>query len=95
MLIREEIFITTKINTTSWTPSQGEWAAIYKNKDIVKHFEQSLKDLQTDYVDLLLIHWPKFETNLGRHARHLIQDLKDAKKSQKRSVLQTLTLAIL
>ena len=61
---REEIFITTKINTTSWTPSKGSGPTL-QNKDIAKHFEQSLKDLQTEYVDLLLIHWPKFETNLG------------------------------
>ena len=51
---REEIFITTKINTTSWTPSRGNGPSL-QNKDIAKHFEQSLKDLQTDYVDLLLI----------------------------------------
>ena len=50
-----------------------------KNKDIAKHFEKSLKDLQTEYVDLLLIHWPKFETNLG-DILEILYDLKDAKK---------------
>ena len=44
---REEIFITTKINNSN----QG----YDKSK---QSFEESLKDLQTDYVDLLLIHWP-------------------------------------
>ena len=75
---REEIFITTKINTTSWTPSRGNGPPL-QNKDIVKHFEKSLKDLQTDYVDLLLIHWPKFETNLG-DMLDILYKLKDAKK---------------
>jgi diketogulonate reductase-like aldo/keto reductase len=75
---REEIFITTKINTTGWTPSSGN-GPLLQNKDIVKHFEKSLKDLQTDYVDLLLIHWPKFETNLG-DMLDILYKLKDAKK---------------
>lgn len=44
---REDIFITTKINNSN----QG-----YKKS--TRSFENSLKDLQTDYVDLLLIHWP-------------------------------------
>jgi len=77
---REEIFITTKINTTSWTPSKGNGPSL-QNKDIVKHFEQSLKDLQTDYVDLLLIHWPKFETNLA-DMLDILYMIKDAKKTK-------------
>ena len=77
---REEIFITTKINTTSWSPSKGNGPSL-QNKDIVKHFEQSLKDLQTDYVDLLLIHWPKFETNLA-DMLEILYNLKDAKKTK-------------
>ena len=44
---REEIFITTKISSSN----QG----FDKTKD---SFEESLEKLQTDYVDLLLIHWP-------------------------------------
>jgi len=44
---REELFITTKI----WNESHGY--------DLVmKSFENSLKQLETSYVDLLLIHWP-------------------------------------
>ena len=77
---RGEIFLTTKINTTSWTPSKGN-GPLLQNKDIVKHFEQSLKDLQTEYVDLLLIHWPKFETNLG-DMLEILYKLKDAKKTK-------------
>ncbi len=77
---RAEIFLTTKINTTSWTPSKGN-GPLLQNKDIVKHFEQSLKDLQTEYVDLLLIHWPKFETNLG-DMLDILYKLKDAKKTK-------------
>lgn len=44
---REEIFITTKIRNSN----QGYDSTL-------KSFEKSLNALQTDYVDLLLIHWP-------------------------------------
>ena len=75
---REEIFITTKINTTGWTPSRGN-GPFLQNKEITKSFEKSLLDLNTDYVDLLLIHWPRFETNLG-DMLEIMYRLKDAKK---------------
>ena len=51
---REEIFITTKIYTL-----------IVKNDEIEDSFENSLINLKTDYVDLLLIHFPAFTTNLS------------------------------
>jgi diketogulonate reductase-like aldo/keto reductase len=44
---REEIFITTKV----WNDNQ-------RQNTVMQGFEQSLENLQTDYVDLLLIHWP-------------------------------------
>jgi len=44
---RDKLFVTTKIN--NWNHSY----------DLVKStFDASLKKLQMDYVDLLLIHWP-------------------------------------
>jgi len=44
---RKDIFITTKIRNSN----QG-----YESSR--RSFEKSMKALQTDYVDLLLIHWP-------------------------------------
>ncbi|MBP6619239.1 MAG: aldo/keto reductase [Leadbetterella sp.] len=44
---REEIFLTTKVNDTD----QGYAATL-------RAFDHSLELLQTDYVDLYLIHWP-------------------------------------
>ena len=75
---RAELFLATKINTLGWTPSGGQGPQL-KNKNIIKSLEKSLEDLKTDYVDLLLIHWPKFETNLG----DVLEIMYEIKASQK------------
>ena len=61
---RSDVFLTTKINTIGWTASQDRKTVI-RNENIVDEFNQSLSDLKTEYVDLLLIHWPDFATSLG------------------------------
>ncbi|MFC6323897.1 aldo/keto reductase [Companilactobacillus baiquanensis] len=53
-LKREDIFLTTKI----YNGDQGY-------ESTLKQFEGQLKNLQTDYVDLLLIHWPVDGTYLS------------------------------
>jgi len=45
---REDLFITTKL----WNSEQGYDSTI-------KSFEESLKKLDLDYIDLYLIHWPQ------------------------------------
>ncbi len=44
---RNELFLTTKV----WNENQ-------RNGTVMEGFEESLELLQTDYVDLYLIHWP-------------------------------------
>ena len=51
---REDIFLTTKL----WLDSLDE-------KGIKKSLNTSLQKLKTDYVDLLLIHWPNPEVELS------------------------------
>lgn len=46
-LAREEIFLVTKV-----------WRDSLSKKEVLQSTEESLKKLKTDYVDLLLIHWP-------------------------------------
>ena len=75
---RNDVFLTTKINTIGWTASQDRTTVI-KNENIVDEFNQSLSDLKTDYVDLLLIHWPAFGTNLG----DMLEIMYQIKESQK------------
>jgi len=75
---RNDVFLTTKINTIGWTASQDRKTVI-RNENIIDEFNQSLSDLKTDYVDLLLIHWPAFSTNLG----DMLEIMYQIKESQK------------
>ena len=47
---REELFITSKI-----------WVANFAKDRLIDSLKESLRKLQTDYLDLTLIHWPSPE----------------------------------
>jgi len=67
---REKLFITTKIYTL-----------VVKNNGIKDSFEKSLINLKTDYVDLLLIHFPAFTTNLN-DMLEILFELKENDKAK-------------
>lgn len=46
-LKREDLFICTKV-----------WNHMHEPEDVKYSFEQSLRALGTDYIDLFLVHWP-------------------------------------
>jgi len=52
---REDIFITTKV-----------WHTNLEHNDVLQTVEDSLEQLQTSYVDLLLIHWPNKQYSLEK-----------------------------
>jgi len=52
---REEIFVTTKVDRFQLEPAK-----------LLTSVEQSLLDLQMEYVDLLLIHWPNPDVEIRR-----------------------------
>lgn len=51
---REEIFLVTKIRTSN-----------FSHKDVLASARESLRKLGTDYVDLLLMHWPNPSVPVG------------------------------
>jgi 2,5-diketo-D-gluconate reductase B len=46
-LRRQEVFLTTKI-----------WVANYPERAFARSVDDSLRNLRTNYIDLLLLHWP-------------------------------------
>ncbi|URK18224.1 aldo/keto reductase [Thalassospira sp. GO-4] len=51
---RQDIFLTTKV-----------WVSNYRHDDFIASVDESLKKLRTDYVDLLLLHWPNKDVPLA------------------------------
>lgn len=60
---REEIFVTSKL----WNANRG----YEKTK---KAFEQTMKELGLDYLDLYLIHWPANRKQFGENAKSINAD---------------------
>ncbi len=75
---RKEIILVTKVGFKC-PPSGRPTGKSSKYDDIIEHTEGSLKRLQTDMVDLLLIHWRDFETPLEETVRALEKLKSDGK----------------
>jgi diketogulonate reductase-like aldo/keto reductase len=45
---RDAVFVTTKV-----------WVGNYSRQRFMASVDESLRNLQTDYIDLLLVHWPR------------------------------------
>lgn len=68
---REQLFITTKL----WNDRHGAGNAL-------KAFEESLKKLQLEYVDLYLIHWPTPRANLYVETWRALQEIKSSGRAR-------------
>jgi len=67
---RDEVFLTTKVWHTNLQPD-----------DVRRSAENSLRKLQTEYVDLLLIHWPNESVALEATLDAML-DLKEQGKTR-------------
>ena len=67
---RAELFITTKV-----------WPSNFSKRNFIPSVEKSLEELKMDYVDLLLIHWPREDNTNRETTEYLLQchELKYAK----------------
>jgi diketogulonate reductase-like aldo/keto reductase len=65
---REDLFLTSKI-----------WREDLSEKNVIKSTEESLNKLQTNYLDLMLIHWPNPDYDLEETFEGL-KKLHDSKK---------------
>src|SRR5574338_882273 len=68
---RDRLFITTKL----WNDRHGA-------KFAPKAFEESLRRLRLDYVDLYLIHWPTPRANLYVETWRALQDIKNSGRAK-------------
>lgn len=59
---RDEIFITTKIKIHP------------DNNLVIRQIENSFKNLATDYIDLVLIHWPSEDHDLNYQTYQVLED---------------------
>lgn len=58
---REKVFLTTK--TGVYNTKEVPFVKDARRETVLRLCDESLKNLQTDYIDLLLIHWPDIEHN--------------------------------
>lgn len=60
----------------------GKTVPIYKNgrkENVIREVENSLRRLQTDYIDLIQLHWPDVETPVSETMEAMEQLLKSGK----------------
>lgn len=65
---RADIFLTTKV-----------WVDRFRHDDLLASVDESLARLETDHVDLLLLHWPKSDVPLAERIGALNEVVKAGK----------------
>ena len=78
-IARTDLYLTTKI----WNSNRSE-------EGVKKSVEQSLKKLKTNYLDLLLIHWPANETQFENWKEINAETWKAMEELYKSGVVKTI-----
>lgn len=58
--LRDKVYLTTKFAVRNTTPTGGS-QYVFTRKEIFRMFEEQLKRLKTDYIDLYIQHWPPID----------------------------------
>jgi diketogulonate reductase-like aldo/keto reductase len=77
-LKRKDVFLTTKV-----------WVANYPDCAFAASVDQSLRKLRTDYLDLLLLHWPSDATSSLSKSRVSTAPYRPAKRATSASATST------
>ena len=74
---RDQVILASKISGPglSWVRNGGSQ---YSELNIKKAIEDSLKRLQTDYIDLYQLHWPERKTNFFGRLNYKHQEKEDS-----------------
>ena len=74
---RDQVILASKISGPglSWVRNGGQQ---YFEQNIKKAIEDSLKRLQTDYIDLYQLHWPERKTNFFGRLNYKHQEKEDS-----------------
>ena len=74
---RDQVILASKISGPglSWIRNGGPQ---YSEQNIKKAIEDSLKRLQTDYIDLYQLHWPERKTNFFGRLNYKHQEKEDS-----------------
>lgn len=76
---RDKVFVTTK--TGVYNTKEAPFVKDCRRETVIRLCEESLKNLQTDHIDLMLIHWPDIEYNTPfEETMRALEDLKKAGK---------------
>ena len=76
---RDTVFLVTK--TGVYNTKEIPFVKDARRETILRLCDESLKNLQTDYIDLLLIHWPDIEHNTPfEETMEALEGLKKAGK---------------
>ncbi len=65
---RDKIFLTTKV-----------WRNNFADGNVARSVDESLNKLKTDYVDLLLVHWPFPDKSIAYMVEHVMKAQEDGK----------------